>query len=741
MAAGVWHKVSRGDLRGGAVSAAVAIPLAMGYGMFAFVAMGDAFFGYGVLAGLWSSLIVALVCVATGNASTTVYAPRVTTTFYLGAVLFALTQLPLALPGGSRSGLAVLAVFLGIIFLGGLFQVLFGLVRLGTLIKFTPHPVMAGFQNAAALLLLLVQTSTLLGMDRAVSFMQVHHHLEDARPLTLLVVAVTVLATWNARRLTPAIPPVVLGLATGTLAWYALAAVGFTHLLGPVMGDLPDRLLQPLDLQVLFSALAPQGPAELASLMVFAALGLAFIASMDSLLCERLLSGTAVTSRESDRQLMRLGLGNMVAALCGGITSGINLGPSALNRAQGSRGAASVVVNALVILLTVLALLPLVEHLPRAALSGVIAVIAIQHFDPWSVQLLRRLATKPRAWRTSLALDLAVVMGVALLSVLVNVVLAVFIGVLVAVAMFLLRMSRSVVRRHYTCSDVRSNQVRDEALMRQLALHGHRIVVFELEGPLFFGSAEGLARDVNAAIGTDTFGVILDFSRINDIDSTGARMLLQLYDSLVSSPCLVLFSGLRHRERVAALMGDLGVLAAIPAALQFPDLDRALEAAEDALLATVPEGSGASAPVPFEALDLLRGLRADELQAIRSFLLERRFEPGETVFRQGDRGSELFVITQGRASVQFDRADAAPIRLATFASGTTFGELAILDQRPRSATVVADGPLVCLVLTEAGFHAMQATEPDIAIRLLVNLSRELSFRMRRANQMLHQMAA
>jgi MFS superfamily sulfate permease-like transporter len=740
MGAGVLRKVSLGDLRGGVVSAAVAIPLAMGYGMFAFIALGDAFFGYGVLAGLWSALIVGLVCVATGNSTTNVYAPRVTTTFYLGSVLLALTQS--SLPQLSGGGvLAVLAVFLGIIFLGGLFQALFGLVRLGTLIKFTPHPVMAGFQNAAALLLLLVQTSTLLGIDRTVPFTQVPQHLGDTKPLGLLVVAAAVLATWKAPRIAPRVPAVLLGLAAGTLVWYALAFVGFRHLLGPVMGDLPDRLLQPMNVQVLFGTFSLEGAGALPSLMIFAALGLAFIASMDSLLCERLLAGAGGTSRESDRQLVRLGIGNMAAALCGGITSGINLGPSNLNRAQGSRSAVSVVVNALVILLTIVALLPLVERLPRAALSAVIAVIAIQHFDPWSVQLARRLTMQPPARRANLALDLAVVIAVALLSVLVNVVLAVFIGVLVAVAMFLLRMSRSVVRRRYQCGEVRSNQIRDAALMQLLALHGRRIVVFELEGPIFFGSSEGLSRDVRAAIDAETFAVILDFRRVNDIDSTGARVLLQLYDSLGPSPCRVLFSGLRHRERVAGLMGDLGVLAAIPRALQFSDVDRALEAAEDALLASLPDGSGASNSVAFEALDLLRDLHPDERDAIRGFLLERQFASGEIVFRQGDPGRELFVITQGRASVQLDRAGAAPIRLATFASGTTFGELAILDQRPRSATVVADGPLQCLVLSEAAFLDMQAREPDIAIRLLVNLSRELSFRMRRANQMLHQMAA
>ena len=82
------------DLRGGIVSALVAIPLAMGFGMFAFVALGEAYFGHGVLAGLWSAFIAGVVCVLTGNRSTTVYAPRVTTTFYLGSVLFALARSP-----------------------------------------------------------------------------------------------------------------------------------------------------------------------------------------------------------------------------------------------------------------------------------------------------------------------------------------------------------------------------------------------------------------------------------------------------------------------------------------------------------------------------------------------------------------------------------------------------------------------------------------------------------------------
>jgi SulP family sulfate permease len=76
------------DLLGRLVSAALAVPLAMGYGMFAFTALGDSYFAYGALAGLYAAVAVGVICVLLGDRTTTVYAPRVTTTFLLGALLY-----------------------------------------------------------------------------------------------------------------------------------------------------------------------------------------------------------------------------------------------------------------------------------------------------------------------------------------------------------------------------------------------------------------------------------------------------------------------------------------------------------------------------------------------------------------------------------------------------------------------------------------------------------------------------
>ena len=153
---------ARLDVIAGLVSSTVAIPLAMAFGMFAFVTLGDEYFAYGAMAGLVSAVIAGCICVLLGDRSTRVYAPRITTTFFLGLLLYSLLHRATTVDAESDVA-ATLLVFFAIILLGGLLQTLFGLMRLGSLIKFAPHPVMAGFQNMAAVLLFLVQLGNILG--------------------------------------------------------------------------------------------------------------------------------------------------------------------------------------------------------------------------------------------------------------------------------------------------------------------------------------------------------------------------------------------------------------------------------------------------------------------------------------------------------------------------------------------------------------------------------------------------
>src|SRR5262249_57466504 len=121
---------------------------------------------------------------------------------------------------------------------------------------------------------------------------------------------------------------------------------------------------------------------------------------------------------------------------------------------------------------------------------------------------------------------------------------AVWVGVAAAILLFLYRVSRSIVRRTYRGDAVRSKRMLDRRLTEFLAEAGPRIVVFELESPIFFGTAEKLARQVEADVRNDTTFVILDLRRVNELDTTGAAVLVQLAGRLRAAGTQLLLSHL-----------------------------------------------------------------------------------------------------------------------------------------------------------------------------------------------------
>lgn len=119
----------------------------------------------------------------------------------------------------------------------------------------------------------------------------------------------------------------------------------------------------------------------------------------------------------------------------------------------------------------------------------------------------------------------------------------------------------------------------------------------------------------------------------------------------------------------------------------------------------------------------------------------RTCKRGEILVRESESSRELYIIAKGAASAYLRLPDEGrPTRLITFTTGTVFGELALLDEETRSATVKADEFMVCYVLGQEDFAAIARERPGIAIRLLANLGRELSVRLRRANRAICQLA-
>jgi SulP family sulfate permease len=722
------------DVFGGLVSAAVAIPLAMGYGMFAFAPLGENYFEDGALAGIVTAFVVAIACVLLGDKTTTVYAPRVTSTFFLGLLIYGLAHSsePAVAAGGPP---LVLAIAFSIVLLAGALESLFGLMNLGTLIKFTPQPVMAGFQNAAAALLFLVQIGNICGFDRTVPFTQAPQHLDSIKPLSVAVAAITFAAMWNAKKLAPKVPPMLVGIGVGCILYYLGKVAGLGGHLGPIIASGPRAAIGPTAFPYFTSLAHTAGFVALLPTILGGALALAIIASIDALLCAKLVTAPGEQRRDGDRLLMRLGVGNLAAACIGGITSGINIGPSIANRAFGARTSLSVLVNAAALLIAATLLFPLLGQIPRVALSAVIAVIAVQHFDVWSLRLVRGLRRARGAYRFNAALDLAVVVVVAVLSIAINIVLAVFIGVAIAVALFVFRMSRSIVRRSYRCSTIHSRTSRPVPDRAFLERSGDAILVMELQGALFFGTGEKMLSEVETALRRETSCVILDLRRLTEVDSTGANVLLELKATLALRNTELLLGAAKQTTAMERLE-NFGVLSSIGDANVVPDVDRGIQRAEDKLLRAQPHLYDAE--MPLAEVGVFAGFSAPDLKAVEPYLKRASYPAGAIIFRESEVGHEMLIVTKGTASAYLQLPN-TNIRLATFAPGTIFGELAILDEGVRSATVVADKELVCRSLTASSFAALSAVSPSVAIRLLAAIARELSGRLRTANRTIHQL--
>jgi anti-anti-sigma regulatory factor len=418
----------------------------------------------------------------------------------------------------------------------------------------------------------------------------------------------------------------------------------------------------------------------------------------------------------------------------------MGLAASQSNHAAGGRGGASVLAHGAVAILAILLLGPLVAGIPRAVVGALMLSIAFVVIDKPTIATIRKLASGKVRNRSRLATDVLVMLTVASIAMLVSVPLAVVTGVTIAVLSFLVNMSHSVVRRVSRGDAMRSRRSREAGQMAALSLLGSKIAVIELEGVLFFGTADDLLARIDQCVREGAAHIIVDLARVNDIDTTGAQTLIQAHERVRSRGGLLLISQAAPGQPQREFLEDMGVVSQLGTVAFTPDIDHALEIAEDALLGAEGEDTVTVAEVKLASLPIFAQLGAEELALLKPHLARRIFAPGEFVFREGDPGDDLYVITLGTASVR--RAEGArSTRLATFGPSTVFGEMALLDARPRSASVQADGTLICYVMGRAAFDEMVRDHHTIALKLLRSLAVELGRRLRFTNEIVDHLQA
>jgi SulP family sulfate permease len=731
IAPAAWRVEPQRNIIAGVMAAVVTLPLSMGLGALAVAPLGPEYVGRGVYAGLYAAAFLGLISVIAGARGVAIYAPRSLVSFMIASVCADLVAGAGWLPRNDPE-IVMAAVFLTLA-LAGVFQLAFGLARLAQVVKFIPSPVMAGFQNAAAVIITLSQLHLLLGLTAMPALRGWPAALPAVKPLAIAVGLVTLALVFLGPRITRRVPPLLIGLVGGTLLHYALAAAGFGTLLGATLGDIPARLPDGHEIAAIVVLTQLPGFVGVLPSIVAAAATIAIVASLDILISAKVLENLSGQRGNSTRELLCIGTANSIAPLFGGIAGSISLASSTANYASGGRNSLSLLTHALLFLLMVPLLAPVLGFIPRAVIGALVVYTGLQLFDRWTIQLVKLFARRKIANWQNAAVDLAVIGFVTVVALAGEVAMAVAAGVAITVVIFTLRMSRGVIRSVRYGTDVQSRRARDPTETALLQAHGRRVLALELEGPMFFASAEMLYNRIDAAIAEDVRFVVLDLTRVTEVDSTGARILLQACDRMKNANVALALCGHEEHPQTASLLRDHGVAERLTSERLFPDMDRALEWAENRLLAGLKSEGAVPVDFPFELLDIARGLGAAERATLQAAMRTREFAAGETVFEQGEEGDALFLIVRGSASVRVARSEGGDRRLVTFSPGTVFGEMALLDRGTRSATVNADEPLSCYVLDRASFDAIAEAHPRIGMALLANLAREVTSRMRRAN--------
>jgi glutaminase len=296
---------------------------------------------------------------------------------------------------------------------------------------------------------------------------------------------------------------------------------------------------------------------------------------------------------------------------------------------------------------------------------------------------------------------------------------------------------KAVVRHRLDASEFNSSRVRSLSEAQTLREHGKAIQLYQLQGNLVFATAELIIRELTERPAPPE-SLILDFRYVLSTNESAGRLFADFLLSLSAARCTVVFTGLDAgspiRRLMKARLGDQFT----DLFHNFEELDPALEWCEDRLLGRlIPEIPDTSIAVT--QYEMLNGMNREEVAIVQKLFERRNYQPGEIIIQAGDPARELFLLSRGVVSVFLPLPDGTRKRLATFSPGMAFGEMAMIDHAPRSATIIADTAAACDLLSLGRLTALGATHPKLKIRLLENLSLDLCRKLRKANREIAQL--
>ncbi len=509
----------KGDLFGGITAGIVALPLALAFGIQAFGGVNDpSAASMGALAGIVGATMLGFFAALLGGTHSQISGPTgpmtVVTATLIGGVW--------ASSGGSLADVLISMSLAGLFC--GLFQILFGIIKLGKYIRYIPYPVLSGFMSGIGVIIILQQLYPLVGLKGSGSMvdllMGIPHAVSQGISITALLLGLgTIAIIYLLPLLTKKIPATLVALVVMTVVSL------FCHLDGRyIIGDIPSGLPMP------FFAKAGLDMASVDWLAVLKAavipgLTLAGLGSIDTLLTSVVADNITKTKHNSNKELIGQGIGNAVAGLFCGLPGAGATMRTVVNVKSGGRTQLSGMVHALLLLAVLLGLGGLVKYVPLSVLAGILITVGWGIIDFKGFKDLLRI---PKA-------DAVVLIVVFLVTVFVDLLTAVGIGMVIACVLFMKRAS-DLVEGGYSSSAMTSADVRkglpdpglpnfdktlpwgDEGgITDEMRRH---IYIQRLNGPIFFGTINKF-KEVMEDVPSDAKVVIIRMKLVSFMDQSG----------------------------------------------------------------------------------------------------------------------------------------------------------------------------------------------------------------------------
>jgi len=541
----------RGDIYGGLTAGIIALPLALAFGEAS---------GAGPIAGMWGAIIVGFFASLFGGTGSNVSGPTGPMVVVFAGVFASLSGNP--------------ALVFTAVVLAGLLQIVLGVFKMGQYIRLVPYPVVSGFMSGIGCIIIALQLSRLFGHEPegsgtipALSAIPSAVMNPNIAALTVGLVTLVVIFNWPAK-LGKFIPGPLAALIIGTgLSLFVSGA--------PILGDIPTGFPE---------FVMPAFSADSFAIVLEAAILLALLGAIDSLLTSLVADNMTRTRHDSDKELVGQGVGNTVAGLFGAIPGAGATMRTVINIRTGGQTKISGMLHAVLLIAIVISLAPLASKIPHAVLAGILIKVGYDIIDVGYLKLSHR---GPR-W------DLALMATVLGLTVFVDLITAVAVGVVLAALAFVKQLADEQLKEFAGTSANASTVTAEE---RELLdkVKKDEITIFDFGGPLSFGAAADVGHQVRERVKDKSAAMILDFSRVPFVDVSAARAVETIICDAKQAGKTVYETGMS--DSVREVLENLNAIHCLPVNTRFENRLDALRAAVAEILSNNQGGKVGGDPV------------------------------------------------------------------------------------------------------------------------------------------------